>query len=235
MKCIVLFLFSMSLFFFVSAQDCQGYYYLTNNAEIVMTTYDKKDKENSKVTYKISNVKTAGNTVSASFHSEVTDDKGKSVSKGAGQYKCTGGVMYIDARVSLPAEQMQAYKDMEVQADEVYFEYPANMSAGQRLPDGDFKMTILNKGTVFSNIIFKQTERKVTGKENVTTPAGSWECWKITAEGQFKASIGNSGIGIPFNFNLTEWFAPGFGIVKTETATKNGKPAGYSLITSVKK
>lgn len=36
------------------------------------------------------------------------------------------------------------------------------------------------------------------------------------------------GIGVPFNIEGTEWFAPGFGIVKTES--KHGRTA----ITAIK-
>lgn len=216
------------------SQECTGYYYLKNNTEIVMTNYDKKDQESGKVTFKITDLKNEGGVVSAHFSSEAVNDKGKRISGGEGIYKCSGGVMYIDARVSLPSEQMSAYKDMDVKADEVYIEYPASLSAGQSLPDADFKMTVSNKGTPMSEITYRQMQRKVEGKESVTTPAGTWECWKISSTGYFKAGIAGSGIGIPFNFQTTEWFAPGFGVVKTVTLTKNGKMAGYSMISSVK-
>jgi hypothetical protein len=214
------------------AQDCKGFYYL-DNSEVQMTMYDRKAKESGKVTYKISDVAKSGATTTANFTSEVVDEKGKSLSKGAGKYKCTGGVMLIDARLSLPQENMAAYKNMEVKADEAFIEYPSNLNAGQSLKDVDFTMSVWNQGAKFADISFKQANRKVEGKESVTSPAGTWECWKISFEGQFKAGIGP--IAIPFNFKGTEWFAAGFGIVKTETYTKNGKLAGSTLITSVKK
>jgi len=110
------------------------------------------------------------------------------------------------------------------------------MAAGQSLQDVNFKMEVMNKGAVFSVINLDQTNRKVEGKESVTSAAGTWEAWKITYDGRFRATIGGpSGIGIPFNFKSTEWFAPGFGIVKTETYNKNDKLMGSTLITTIKK
>jgi DUF3108-like len=235
MKQTITLLAAILLTLVLDAQDCAGYYYLTDNSSFIMTTYDRKEKESGVITYKISNVSKDGNTTTADFNSEAVDAKGKTISKGSGKYKCSNGIIYVDARVSLPSEQMEAYKNMDVKADEVYLEYPANMTIGQDLADGNFKMTISKDGSTFSNVTFKQVNRKVESKETVTTPAGTWECFRITSEGQFKASIGDSGIGIPFNFKSTEWFAPGFGIVKTETATKTGKLAGSSMITSVTK
>ena len=216
-------------------QNCSGYYYLSNSS-VVMTTYDKKAKESGKVTYTISNIDKTGNAITANFVSEMLDEKGKSISKGTGKYKCSGGNLFIDARMSMPQEQMGAYKDMDVKADETFIEYPSSFSDGQSLKDANFKMTVINKGNPFSTVTMEQTNRKIEGKESVTSPAGTWDCWKISYEGRFRATVGGpSGIGIPFNFKSTEWFAPGFGIVKTETYNKNGKLMGSTLITAVKK
>lgn len=230
-SCITAFLLFSSAF----SQNCSGYYYLSNSS-VVMTTYDKKAKENGKVTYTISDIKKTGDAITANFTSEMVDEKGKSLSKGSGKYKCAGGNLFVDARTSMPQEQMGAYKDMDVKADEVFIEYPASFSSGQSLKDANFKMEVINKGNAFSTITMNQTNRKVEGKESVTSPAGTWECWKISYDGRFRATVGGpSGIGIPFNFKSTEWFAPGFGIVKTETYNKNGKLIGSTLITAVKK
>jgi hypothetical protein len=235
MKLFVAAICTFLFFISTSAQNCSGYYYLTHSA-VEMTTYDKKAKESGKITYTISNINKTGDAITADFTSEMKDEKGKSISKGAGKYKCSGGNLFIDARVAMPQEQMGAYKDMDIKADEVFIEYPASLSDGQSLKDANFKMDIINKGSVFSTTTLEQTNRKVEGKESVTSPAGTWECWKITYDGRFRATIGGpSGIGIPFNFKSTEWFAPGFGIVKTETYNKNGKLVGSTLITAIKK
>lgn len=221
--------------FVANAQDCSGYYYLTNSS-VEMTTYDRKDKESGKVTYTISDIKKSGDMTTANFTANMVDEKGKALSKSSGVYKCSGGSLYVDARVAMPQEQMAAYKDMEVKAEEVFIEYPATVAAGQSLPQVNFKMDVINKGSTFSTITLEQTNRKVEGKESITTPAGTWDCWKITYDGRFRATLGGpSGIGIPVNFKSTEWFAPGFGIVKTETYNKNGKSMGSTLITAVKK
>src|SRR5687767_13995042 len=86
--------------FSLSAQNCNGFYFFTNNAEVVMTVYDKKGAEGGKLTYKISGVSKSGNNATADFTSEFVDDKGKSLSKGAGKLKCTGGILYEIGRAS---------------------------------------------------------------------------------------------------------------------------------------
>ncbi len=217
------------------SQDCKGYYYLTNG-QVVMTIYDKKGKENGAVTYTVSDVNKSGATTTASFTSVMNDEKGKLMSSGKGTYKCTGGSMLVDAKVALPGDQMGPYKDMDVKADQVFIEYPATLSAGQSLKDVNYSMEVFNKtGALHATITMDQVNRKVEGKESVTTPAGTWECMKITYDGKMKASLAPLNIGIPMNFQVTEWFAPGFGVVKTESKNKNGKLIGSTVITSVKK
>lgn len=234
MKRIILFATVLSITTTSIGQDCKGFYYLANS-EVQMTVYDKKGEENGKLTYKISGTSSAGSTTTANFTSEMVNEKGKTVSKGSGKYKCSGGILYLDARIAMPQEQMGAYKDMDIKADEIFIEYPASMSEGQALKDANFKMEVYNKGTLFATTTFDQVNRKVIGKETITTPAGTWECWKISYEAKFKSAMAPMNIGIPINLQGTEWFAPGFGVVKTETFNKNGKLMGSTVITSVKK
>ena len=235
MKSLVALCVLLLLSFAISAQNCSGYYYLSSS-EVQMTTYDKKGNESGKITYAIEPLAKKNNTTSSRFVSQMVDEKGKKLSGSKGIYKCSGDNLFIDARVSMPQEQMAAYKDMDVKANEAFIEYPAGIQSGQSLKDANVKMAVYNKGSIFSVLTLDATNRKVAGKETITTPAGTWECWKITYDGRFRATIGGpSGIGVPVNFKATEWFAPGFGIVKTETFNKNEKLLGSTLITSVKK
>ncbi|HMP94755.1 MAG TPA: hypothetical protein PKD90_17875, partial [Phnomibacter sp.] len=99
---------------------------------------------------------------------------------------------------------------------QVYIEYPGNMQVGMELPNGQVTIQSATSGintTAEVNI----TNRKVAGQEKITTPAGSWDCYKITSNLNLRMKI--AGIGIPFNTEQTEWFAPGFGIVRSESKT----------------
>jgi hypothetical protein len=229
--------FSIMLFFAAiaaCAQNCKGFYYL-NNGEVQMTTYDKKGEGTGKLTYTINGVSSSGSSVTANFTSEMVNDKGKTLSKGSGKYKCTNGVLYVDAKVAMPQENMAAYKDMDVKAEESFIEYPSTITAGQTLKDVNFTMEIYSKENLFATVTFDEVNRKAEVKESITTTAGTWDCWKITYDMKFKASMAPLNIGVPFNMKVTEWFAPGFGIVKSETYNKNGKLMGSTAITSVKK
>lgn len=206
------------------AQDCRNFYYMQNNKTIEMTIYSKKGAVAGKNLYHVSNVKSSGNTVSSEVNSEMFDKKGKSYAKSQINFKCTGGVMMLDMKMMIPQAQAEQFK-MDAKADNVYIEYPASMKPGDMLKDANMSMDVNNNG-MQQSLTMNVTNRKVEGKESITTPAGTWECFKITSKTKLHMKMGP--IGVPMNMETTEWFAPGFGVVKTES--KHGE----TLITAVK-
>ena len=234
MKSLIVSFFFLVFIITASAQDCAGYYYLYNS-EVQITIYDKNGKESGKQIYTINAVTKTGGIITANFVLQVTDDKGKSISKGEGMYKCNGASLFTEARAGIPQEQMTTYKDMDVVATDPSLEYPPVMSAGQSLKNASFKMNVYNKDSVYSSITLDQANRKVEGKQTITSPTGVWDCWKITYDGNLKKSTINSSVTeVPADFKIIEWFAPGFGTVKTETY-KSGALVESTLVTSVKK
>jgi len=217
------FLFFSEILF---SQDCSNYYYLQNNKTIEMTITNKKGNESGKMTYTISDSKKSGSSASATLHSEFVDAKGKSITKGTNNVKCENGMMQMDMKVFIPPAQLEQMKSGTASASDVYLEYPASMNIGDQLKDGQLNMDYESVSGLKSSIEISITQRKVEGKESVTTTAGTWECFKISAHNKILAKIAN--IGIPINMDVTEWFAPGFGIVKTESRT------GKTEITSIK-
>lgn len=207
------------------AQDCKSFYFLQNNKTIEMTIYNKKGDENGKQVYAVTDVQHGGGTLTGQLNSEMFDRKGKSFAKAKGTIQCKSGVMMVDMKMSLPAAQQEQFGTTEAKADNIYMEYPASMKVGDALKDASMNIEIENKG-MKQSVVMVVNNRKVEGKESVTTPAGTWECYKISYHS--KITIKTMGIGIPVNIEGTEWFAPGFGIVKTQS--KHGGTA----ITAIK-
>jgi hypothetical protein len=195
-------------------QGCADFYYLQNNKTVVMGIFNKKNKLTGEVTYKMSGVKTGGGVTSSVVNSEMRDEKGKLISSAVTKMQCKAGVLMCDMSLLIPAAQMEQLKSIESSAA-VFLDYPGAMRPGDLLPDGNF--TVNGQNNIALQVTI--TERKVEAKESVTTPAGSWECMRITSKQKLTTRI--SGIGIPITVSLTEWFAPNMGVVKTES--KMGK------------
>lgn len=215
------------IFFALSsaAQDCSNYFFLQNNKTVEMTVYNKKGEPDGKQVYIISDVNSSGGTTTSNMQSEMFNKKGKSMAKGKGSIQCKGGVMFVDMKIMLPQAQQEQFAKADAKADNMYIEYPVNMQPGDQLKDGNFNMDIDNNG-MKQSVIMVVNNRKVEAKESVTTSAGTWDCYKITYKSRI--TIKTMGIGVPINIEGTEWYAPGFGIVKTESRH------GGTAITSIK-
>jgi hypothetical protein len=214
MKKLILSLSVAAFFTGASAQSCKEYYFLQNNKTVEITTYSKKGTETGKVVHKITDVKKAGADLMATLNTEMFDKKGKSTAKAVNNVKCGNGALMMDMKMFISPEQSQQI-NAEAKSSDVYLSYPASMKVGDNLPDGTFTMDIQQDNGMKSSIAIDITERKVEAQEQVTTPAGTWNCYKITYKSKIKISI--AGIGIPVKSDVTEWYAPGFGVVKTES------------------
>lgn len=206
------------------SQDCKNYYFLQSNKTIEMTIYDKKGEANGRTVYSVGDVQNSGGGASATINSEMFNRKGKSVVKGNSVMECNRGTMMIDVRVMLPQQTQEQYSTAEAKVDKVYIEYPATMNAGDQLKDATLNMQVDNHG-LKSTLSMVLNNRKVQGKESITTAAGTWDTYKITYDGKLTIKM-----LVPINMDVsgTEWYAPGFGVVKTQS--KHGGTA----ITAIK-
>jgi hypothetical protein len=213
------------------AQDCKNYYYLRSNSEIEMSVFDGKGAVVAKNVYNVQSVTKEGNGLTSNFTNTIKDAKGKELSTGKGTVKCDGDNLMIDMQMAMPnIPEMQAVK-LEKGSGTSFLSYPASLKVGQTLPEGTFEMNS-NANGMDVNFVYKATNRKVVAKEKVTTPAGTWDCFKITFD--MSMSLKMMSMNMPYDMNAAEWFAPGFGVVKTETS-KDGKSVGKMELTGLKK
>ncbi|SFE78840.1 hypothetical protein SAMN05518672_11088 [Chitinophaga sp. CF118] len=215
----------------LTAQDCKNYYYLRNNSEVEMSVYDGKKEIVAKNIYNVLSVNKEGTSLVADFTSTVKDAKGEELSTGKGKVKCDGDNLLIDMQMNMPnIPQVQAMK-METGKAATFLSYPNALKVGETLPEGSFEMNSSTNGMDVT-IQYKVANRKVVAKEKVTTSAGTWDCFKITYD--VSLALKMMAMSMPFDMIGAEWFAPGFGVVKTEF-NKDGQSMGSMLITKVKK
>lgn len=208
----------------VFAQDCAQYLFLQNGKTIEMTVYNKKGDPNGRNVYSVSDVATGGGTTSGKIASEEFDKKGKSIAKSNCVIRCNGGMMQLDMKLMLPQQQAEQFSSADVKANDGLLEYPAAMNVGDALKDGSFSMDMNNHGMT-QTLTMLISNRKIEAQESVTTTAGTWNCYKISFK--CKIAVKTGPIGIPFSFEGTEWYAPGVGIIKSES--KNGSTAVTSI------
>lgn len=208
-----------------------------------MSIYNKKGEPDGRKVYSVSNVSSSGGTTTGTVNAQLFDKKDKSLAASTCTMKCTGGVFLADMRLSLPQQQAGRAVSATVTGDG-FLEYPAGMKAGDTLKRAT--MTLSGNSSPAAappsgppsgpppppnpfgpgNITVAIFDRTVLGTDTVTTTAGHWNCIKISFKSKVSFKIGP----IPTNINIegTEWYAPGVGIIKSQTQH------GGTAITSIK-
>jgi hypothetical protein len=212
----------------IVAQDCPMYYPDQENTQMEYKQYDKKGNLNGSSVQKITAVRKSAGSTEAEIASEHFDAKGKSLGSVTLTARCEKGIFYIDMKNYLTQESMESYEDMEMTIEGGNLEMPWEMKAGDALKNGDLKMSFASGGMTIMNMTVAITNRKVEAVENITTPAGTFECYKITYDIATKMMINVKMKG-------AEWYAKNVGMVKSESYTNDGKLAGSILLTGLKK
>jgi len=213
---------------FSVAQNCAQFISAVNGKKLVYSNLDAKGKMQGKVNY----TSTQKDATTITVHSEVIDKSGQSASSADSEISCNGESINIDMKSFIPPASAKQFSKMQMQGDAKYLVYPLNLKAGQTLADGSVDITVNNDGHQMGDIQMNITNRKVEQAEAVTTPAGNFDCFKITYDALVKVKM--MGIGFPVNMHITEWFSPKLGRpVKSETYSKNDKLIGSMQLESI--
>jgi hypothetical protein len=210
------------------AQDCPMYYPDKENTQMEYKSYDKKGGLSGSSVQKITGIKKSASSTEVAINAESFDAKGKSLGTANLKARCEGGIFYIDMSNYLNQQSTDAYKDMEMSVEGGNLEMPSGMKAGDALKDGDLKMSFSSGGMTVMNMSVTITNRKVEAVESLTSPAGTFECYKISYD------IATKMMGINVKMKGVEWYAKGVGMVKSETYNKDAKLQGSTVLNSLK-
>jgi hypothetical protein len=206
--------------------QCNEFYQLEEGRAWEMESYNAKGKLSGKNIQKVTAYSSTANSFTSTIHSTMFNEKGKELTQGDLLVSCNNGTILIDMRNFVNEEQMKAFQSYEMKMESDNLELPEKLSVGQSLKDGSMTLTASNSPIpMFMTVTV--TDRKVIAKETLTTPAGTFDCFKISSNSTFKTKMG---IGMTANFSTFEWIAPKVAVVKTESY-KNNKLQGYTLLT----
>ncbi len=227
-KTMLLCALSAFLFTGIMAQDCPMYYPGVVNSQLEYKQYDKKGGLTGSNIQKVTEFNKTGNSYEVKVASESFDAKGKSLGTLQLAARCDGGIYYIDMKNLMSPQSMESYKDMQMSVEGGNLELPSSMKAGDMLKEGSMKISFSNSGMTLMNMSFVISNRKVDAVENVTTPAGTFECYKISFDVATKMMVNVKTRGI-------EWYSKGVGLIKSETYSTDGKLLASNVLTSIKK
>tara|TARA_R110002020_G_scaffold428977_6_gene638510 strand:+ start:1196 stop:1885 length:690 start_codon:yes stop_codon:yes gene_type:complete len=226
MKRIVLFILPLCfLIGNISAQEsCSTYYPFKKGASFEITSYSKKDKVAAVSKYEVTNIEQTAAGEVATISAQIEDEKNKPLAESTFEVNCSNGKTSIDYKSLVPTALLEQYKDMDYKLSGTNLEIPNNLQVGESLPDADMIMNVSMAG-IGMKLEFSMTDRKVTNKESVTTPAGTFDCLVITYNTEMKMGMKRSGSG-------KQWIAQGVGMVKQEDYNTKGKETSSSMLTA---
>jgi hypothetical protein len=209
------------------AQDCEAFYPMKEGAYVEMKSYDEKNKLTGTVKNTVIKKEVMGNNVTAVVDVKSYDDKDKLTFTNQIEMSCKDGVFYIDMKNFMDPQSTESMKDMQVSMQSENLEIPSNMQPGLMLKDGSLTMSIETGAMKMAGLTIRIINRKVEAIENVTCPAGSYSCYKISQDIETKTMFKNTTKSVT-------WYAKDVGAVRSETYNSKGKLMGYSVLTDYK-
>ena len=210
------------------AQDCLGMTF-KSGMNYELSTFNAKDKPTGKLMYMVKDVRREGGSTVMNITARFEDEKGKQQPPYTIQYTCTGDELVADMSGMMQSMQ-SGLKDAEMRLKSNRLVYPSKLSVGQILADGRMETEMLSKGTTLMTMSMTMSNRQVESKSPVTTPAGTFDAYKVTSDMNFE----NRMMGIPVRGTIrtvSYRAANQLFDVKSETYNKSGKLMGYTLLT----
>src|SRR5690606_38385875 len=116
-----------------------------------------------------------------------------------------------EQNVENSAEVEEASENLEMGFSDGFMSFPKNMYPGQKLDDITFTMKTGASGMKME-MTSDLLDRNVVAREKITTPAGTFDCLKVTGKRSrrmkvmgMKKEMGNDMAEMP-------WVSPGFGM-----------------------
>ena len=141
--------------------------------------------------------------------------------------ECINGIIFFDMQDFMDPNVMVGYEGMEMEVSADKLPFPADALPGDQLEDGVISMVVRDEGVKVITMVVQVYDRKLEAKENIETPAGTFDCMKISYKilsqfGFTKATI-----------SMVEWFNTDVGTVRSESYNKKGKLTGYSELQEI--
>ena len=231
MKNLLLLVFTILLAFKAYTQDniCESSYMpFKAGVSFELTSYDKKGKETSIAKHKVASLDDENGGFKATIDMEISDAKGKNLTKGSYSMECKEGVIYMDMTSMLDPRTMESFSSMEMEVSGDALQIPNHLEPGQTLPDGNMTMKASMNGMTLMTMTLSITNRQVEASEAITTPAGTFDCVKISQESEMKAIIRKK-------FTGASWYAKGIGMVKSENYDSKGNVESSTVLTKLEK
>lgn len=222
----------------LACHSLQAQYFCTNEGtELNYVNYDEAGQSISNETVTVTNVKKQDGKTFAMYFTKIVENKAKNNtsytlynwSYDGNKTVCMEDLMYgpyiasdSDPAIYNDDIRQALWTDKKFKGDNS-FTLEDDAKAGASMPDRFY--SYLNP--VLKNEITISGVANM-GKEEVGTTAGKFDCLKISYLKRTKVVLKTT------TLRITEWYAKGIGLVKSEAYDMKGKPHGKTLLVKIK-
>ncbi|OWP65127.1 hypothetical protein CDA63_01875 [Hymenobacter amundsenii] len=147
-------------------------------------------------------------------------------------FRCRRDTAFTDGLAQLNPDQLSSFRDRIFTYSPTPLAWPNQPAVGSELPQGGISVDVRSSAVDIAQVYTTVRKRRVTGQEPVTTPAGTFECYKVEAERE-SGTIARADIKLRTTVRVIDYYVPGMGIVRSEVYDKKGKLEQVQLLTAV--
>ena len=210
--------------------QCNTFFPLREGVKYQYDLFDKKDKLTMRTVQWLKNVSGAGNSMKATMVQEMIDvKKNKPISTSETEWTCENGTLHF-ALNNLAIEGAAAPgSGMTVDFSGDQMDIPSDMQVGQALKDLTYQIKMGMSGMTIMNRSYNVKDRKVEAEEKVTTPAGTFDCYKVSFTTKSEGGMGAGTI------KTIVWYSKDTGMVKTENYSEKGALMSKQVLSKIEK
>lgn len=225
------------------AQTCNNFILFQKGATYEMETYTGTGKKESRMEYIVKEVIKSSDKLESTIQSTSYMESDKKNTPTVINLKtiCQDNKLFIDLTEAIKSMQpSEMTKDMDIIVEGAMIEIPNQLTVGSTLPNLETKVRIVDKNSnsEIMAVDISTLNRKVISSESVTTPAGTFQCFKIYQEQLIAPKMLMMNMALPKNtvisniyFSLKE-----VGMVKTEIMNQKGNEVkSYTMVTKYSK
>jgi hypothetical protein len=222
----MLFLF-FALSVSLSGQKCAFYFPSETGKRLTYNMLDKKEKLIGMKYLEVAKKIEKDETTILLVNVKLKDKKERLVQETQHSYECENGVFYFDMKNFVASSYNESNENTNIMVQGSNLAYPNDMKVGDDLPDASVEVRIESQGMTLNEFSIFIENRKVEKKEEIETPAGTFNCYKITYTNMVE------GIRTSETKSIS-WLAEGIGYIKTENYSEKDKLLGSEVLTEVK-
>jgi len=130
---------------------------------------------------------------------------------------------FTDGLANLNSDALRSFRDRRFEYIPVPLAWPNQPTVGSTLPPGGVSVQISSSVVSIATVsTLLNNRRVVSGPTPITTPAGTFSCYKVEANRE-SATVPRPDMAMRTSVKQVDFYAPGVGIVRTEIYDKKGK------------